>query len=188
LQAGARTLDLEVYVKPVLDFVRAYPQYSILIVFLIAFGECFAFLSWLVPGTFFFVAFGTFAGASNLNLLPLSIAAGVGAASGFYTSYLLGKWLGPTVAHKWPFKDKPEVLARGHAFFEKWGAPGIFIGHFFGPVRAIVALVAGILTMPQVPFHIANLSASALWGFAMFYGTGKAGEMMKTYLGFMGGM
>ncbi|MGL4322950.1 MAG: DedA family protein [Beijerinckiaceae bacterium] len=166
-------------VQPVIDFVRANPQYATVIVFLIAFGECFALLSWLVPGTVFFVAFGTFAGSQNISVLPLSLAAAAGAASGFWTSYLIGRYLGPRAEHSWPFRDNPETLKRGHDFFEKWGAPGIFIGHFFGPVRAIVALVAGIVNMPQIPFHIANIAASTLWGFAMFYGAGEAGKILS---------
>ncbi|WP_342360861.1 DedA family protein [Terrarubrum flagellatum] len=178
-------MDLDSIVQPVINFCRAYPQFAIVIVFLIAFGECFAFISLLIPGTFFFVAFGAFAGAAGLNLLPLSISASIGAAFGFYTSYLLGVWLGPRAEHTWPFRDKPEVLARGHAFFEKWGAPAVFIGHFFGPVRAIVALVAGIAKMPQPPFHLANIAASIVWGFAMLYGTGVVGEMANKYLGFL---
>src|SRR5690349_3641437 len=100
---GRTALDINALVQPVLEFVRAYPQYAIVIVFLISFGECFAFLSWLVPGTVFFVAFGTFAGAANLALIPLSISASIGAALGFYTSYLLGVWLGPRAEHSWPF-------------------------------------------------------------------------------------
>ena len=168
-------------VQPVIGFVRANPQYAAIIVFLIAFGECFALISLLVPGTVFFVAFGAFAGSQNINILPLALAAATGAASGFWTSYLLGQYLGPRAGHHWPFRNNPDTLQRGHDFFEKWGAPGIFIGHFFGPVRAIVALVAGIVNMPQWPFHIANLAASVLWGFAMFYGAGEAGKMLAKW-------
>jgi len=178
-------LDLNSLVQPVLDFIRAHPQYSILIVFLISFGECFAFLSWLVPGTFFFVAFSAFAGAANLPLIPLSLSASVGAALGFYTSYLLGIWLGPRANHVWPFRSRPELLARGHAFFEKWGAPAVFLGHFLGPVRAVIALIAGVAGMPQLPFHIANIAASFAWGFGMLYGVGVLGELANKYLGFL---
>ena len=52
-------------------------------------------------------------------------------------------------------------------------------------MRAIVALVAGIATMPQLPFHIANLLASIVWGFSMLYGAGVAGELANKYLGFL---
>ena len=31
---------------------------------------------------------------------------------------------------------------------KKWGVPGIFIGRFFGPLRAVVPLIAGIFEMP----------------------------------------
>lgn len=167
------------FVQPVLDFVRAHPESATLIVFLIAFGECFAFISFLVPGTLFFVAFGAFAGSQGLSVLPLALAAAAGAATGFWISFLLGQYLGPHAAHHWPFRDNPATLQRGHDFFEKWGAPGIFVGHFFGPVRAVIALVAGMVNMPQLPFHIANVLASLLWGFAMFYGSGEAGKILS---------
>ncbi|MET0605491.1 MAG: DedA family protein [Beijerinckiaceae bacterium] len=180
-----KNVDINSIVQPILEFARTHPEYAIVIVFLISFGECFAFLSWLVPGTVFFVAFGTVAGAANLGLIQLSISAACGAALGFYVSYLLGRYLGPAAHHTWPFRSNPAVLDRGHAFFEKWGAPAIFIGHFFGPVRAIIALIAGIVEMPQAPFHFANIAASTIWGFAMFYGAGKFGELANQYLGFL---
>lgn len=170
---------LDGLVQPVIEFVRAHPEFATVIVFLIAFGECFALISFLVPGTVFFVGFGALAGSQGLSILPLALAAAVGAASGFWTSYLIGQYLGPRAEHHWPFRGNPETLRRGHAFFERWGAPGIFIGHFFGPVRAIIALVAGIVNMPQLPFHIANIAASTLWGFAMFYGSGEAGKILS---------
>jgi membrane protein DedA with SNARE-associated domain len=39
---------------------------------------------------------------------------------------------------------------------ERWGVLSIFIGRFFGPLRAAVPLVAGILEMPYWTFQIAN--------------------------------
>ena len=39
----------------------------------------------------------------------------------------------------------------------------IFFGRFFGPVRAFVPLVAGILQMSRTRFQIANVVSAALW-------------------------
>jgi membrane protein DedA with SNARE-associated domain len=39
-----------------------------------------------------------------------------------------------------------------------------FVGRFFGPLRCIMPLVAGVCEMKQIPFQIANLSSAALWG------------------------
>ena len=57
-------------------------------------------LSWLVPATVFFTAFGAIAGASGLNLVPLSLAAALGAASGFWISYWAGLILGPRAVER----------------------------------------------------------------------------------------
>jgi membrane protein DedA with SNARE-associated domain len=46
---------------------------------------------------------------------------------------------------------------------QKWGIAGIFIGRFFGPLRASVPLVAGIFDMPFWRFQIANFSSAFVW-------------------------
>ena len=46
---------------------------------------------------------------------------------------------------------------------KKWGIPGIFIGRFFGPLRASVPLVAGIFEMPFWRFQVANVTSALLW-------------------------
>ena len=169
--------QLELWMQALVEFMRANQEWAIPIVFLIAFAECVAILSWLVPATVFFTAFGAAAGASGLNLVPLAIAAAAGSGFGFWISYWAGLILGPRVDHHWPFNKNPELLARGHAFFEKWGIASILIGHFFGPLRAVIAIVAGIVQMPFWPFQIANWIASTVWGFALLYGAGRLAEM-----------
>ena len=39
----------------------------------------------------------------------------------------------------------------------------IFIGRFFGPLRASVPLVAGIFRMPYWAFQAANFSSAFVW-------------------------
>ena len=46
---------------------------------------------------------------------------------------------------------------------KKWGVLGIFIGRFFGPLRASVPLVAGIFAMPYWNFQIANFTSAFVW-------------------------
>lgn len=171
-------LQLEQWMQALVVFMRDNQQWALPIVFLVAFAECVAILSWLVPATVFFTAFGAIAGASGLNLIPLAFAASLGAGSGFWVSYWVGLVLGPRVGEYWPIRDNPALLARGHAFFEKWGVVGILIGHFFGPIRAVIALVAGIVRMPFWLFQIANWLASFAWGFGLLYGAGRMAEMV----------
>ncbi len=168
--------QLQLYARDMAEFLRNHQEWAPVFVFLVAFGECTAILSWLVPATLFFTAFGAMAGASGLNMFPIAIAASLGAGFGFWMSYWVGLVIGPNVGNYWPLKSRPEMLAKGHEFFEKWGVVGIFMGHFLGPVRGIIALVAGIVKMPALQFQAANWLASFAWGFLLLYGGGMLGQ------------
>jgi membrane protein DedA with SNARE-associated domain len=63
----------------------------------------------------------------------------------------------------WPLSRHPDFIPRGEAFMKKWGVPGIFIGRFFGPLRASVPLIAGIFEMPFWRFQVANFSSAFVW-------------------------
>ncbi|MBN9443083.1 DedA family protein [Bosea sp. (in: a-proteobacteria)] len=169
---------LEHAMQTLVEFMRVNQEWAIPIVFLVAFCECVAILSWLVPATVFFTTFGAVAGASGLNLVPLALAASLGAGSGFWVSYWAGLILGPRVHDYWPFTKNPQLLDRGHGFFEKWGLASILIGHFFGPLRAVIAIVAGLVAMPAWQFHLANWLASFAWGFGLLYGAGRLAEFV----------
>ncbi|HEU4357064.1 MAG TPA: VTT domain-containing protein, partial [Xanthobacteraceae bacterium] len=69
----------------------------------------------------------------------------------------------PAVAHMWPLSRHPELLPEGETFVKRWGALAIFIGRFFGPLRASVPLVAGIFRMPWLQFQAANFSSAFVW-------------------------
>ena len=63
----------------------------------------------------------------------------------------------------WPLSRYPELLPSGEAFIRKWGVLGIFIGRFFGPLRASVPLAAGIFEMPYWRFQFANFTSAFVW-------------------------
>ena len=50
--------QLELWMQWLVEFMRANQEWALPIVFLVAFAECVAVLSWLVPATVFFTAFG----------------------------------------------------------------------------------------------------------------------------------
>jgi membrane protein DedA with SNARE-associated domain len=109
------------------------------------------------------VGIGVLISSGNLNFWPICVAGAVGAALGDWLSYWVGVKLGPPVAHVWPLSRHPELLPRGEAFVKRWGVLAIFIGRFFGPLRASVPLVAGIFRMPWWPFQLANFSSAFVW-------------------------
>jgi membrane protein DedA with SNARE-associated domain len=54
-------------------------------------------------------------------------------------------------------------VVRGVAFFERWGALAVFVGRFFGPLRAAVPVAAGICRMPWFKFQLANVASAIVW-------------------------
>jgi membrane protein DedA with SNARE-associated domain len=155
--------SLEAHAQHVVEFVRVHEAWAAPVVFALAFGESLAFISLLIPAWAALVGIGVLISSGNLNFWPVWVAGSIGAALGDWLSYWIGVKLGPPVAHMWPLSRHPELLPKGEAFVKRWGVLAIFIGRFFGPLRASVPLVAGIFRMPPWQFQIANFSSAFLW-------------------------
>ena len=156
-------MDFDSLKVAIVEFVRHNDAWAIPVVFLLAFGECLAFVSLLLPATVILFAIGGLLGASGLTLWPVWVAGCVGSALGYSVSYWVGLIYKDRIAGVWPFSAHPEMLPKGRSFFNKYGASGVFVGHFFGPLRAVVPIVAGMCAMRHLHFQLANISASVLW-------------------------
>ena len=156
-------MEIQTIVQQTVDFVRTNRVGRRLVVFALAFGESLAFISLLIPAWGALVAIGALIGPSGINFWPVWIAGSLGAAFGDWISYWIGLKLEYTVAKVWPLSRHPDLIPRGEIFMRKWGIPGIFIGRFFGPLRASVPLIAGIFEMPFWRFQIANFSSAFVW-------------------------
>ncbi len=174
-------MDLEAFSQQVIDFVRANATWAPPIVFALAFGESLAFISLLIPAWGILVAIGALIGSSGVSFWPIWIAAALGAAAGDWLSYWIGLKLEYTVAHRWPLSRHPDLIPRGEVFMKKWGVLGIFIGRFFGPLRASVPLVAGIFEMPYWRFQIANVSSAFVWAAVLL----TLGDIISTVVKFL---
>ncbi len=154
---------MEEYTRAIADFVRDHQVWAAPIVLVLAFGESLEFISLLVPAWGALVAIGAMIGVSDLRFWPLCLAGGIGAALGDWLSYWFGFKYKEQVAQLWPLSRYPEILPRGEAFVRNWGVPSIFIGRFFGPLRASVPLAAGIFEMPYWQFQVANFLSALIW-------------------------
>ena len=176
-----RCMDFEAYVHQVIEFVRQNEVWAAPIVFALAFGESLAFISLLIPAWGALVAIGALIGSSGINFWPVWISGAIGAALGDWLSYWIGLKLEHSVAHIWPLSRHPELIPRGEVFVKKWGMVGIFIGRFFGPLRASVPLVAGIFEMPYWRFQFANFTSALVWA-AVLLTLGDVGSRIVQWL------
>jgi membrane protein DedA with SNARE-associated domain len=159
-------MTIQTIVETVVSFVRDHEGWTAPVAFLVAFGESFCFLSLLWPGTAILAGVAALLAASGVEahvLGPAIVAAGVGGSLGYAASYWIGLYFKDSVHKIWPFSTRPQLIGHGQEFFEKYGAFGVFLGHFFGPVRAVIPVVAGMFVMRQVPFQIANVASAFIW-------------------------
>ncbi|RDH85423.1 MAG: phosphoesterase PA-phosphatase [endosymbiont of Escarpia spicata] len=132
-------------------------------VFLVAFSESVAVVGLLVPGVVMMFGFGALVATGTLAFWPVFWWAVGGAIAGDGLSFWLGRHYKDRLHNLWPFSRHPETLQRGTEFFRKYGGKSVAIGRFFGPVRAIIPLVAGMLEMSAWRFFFANSLSALIW-------------------------
>ena len=162
-----------------LAFIKAHPDWAALIIGLVSFGESFVFLSLLFPGTAILIGSGVLVEAGILDPLAPALAGIVGAILGDAISFWLGQKFGPQISNMWPFRHHPQRLESGIVFFERYGTASVFIGRFFGPLRAVIPLAAGILHMPTRRFYVANVLSAIIWAPVLIF----SGDLLAHSLG-----
>ncbi len=151
--------------QEIVGFVRGHEAWAAPVCFALAFGESLAFVSFVLPATLVLVAVGGLVGQGGLAFLPVFVSAAFGAALGDWLSFWLGRHFEDRVAALWPLSRHPEMLARARDYVDRWGAAGVFLGRFLGPLRATVPLIAGLAAMPALPFQAANWASAIVWSF-----------------------
>src|SRR5258708_25542647 len=112
---------MEDLVQPSIDFIAANAHWAAAIMFITAFGESFAFVSLLFPGTSLLIAAGALMAAGTLPYGPVIVGAVVGAVLGDTVSYWLGRRYGGGLARIWPFSLHPQPPPGGIAVFDRPG-------------------------------------------------------------------
>lgn len=170
-------MNVQDFVDAIVAFVRANEGWAGPVAFLVAFLESFCFLSILWPGTAILIGISALLAKSGVEMSimgPAIIWAAVGGSLGYAVSYWIGLYYKDGIREIWPFNRNPAMVERGQEFFQKWGAIGVFFGHFFGPVRAVIPVVAGMYAVPQWQFQLANVTSAFIWA---------AGIIAPTYFG-----
>ena len=158
---------MDALISETVRFISQHSAWTFPIMFVTAFGESFVFVSLIFPGTTIMIAAGLLVPSGTVHLFPLLSGAILGAVLGDSISYWLGLRFGPNIKLVWPFSRNPSLLTSGEALFRRFGGASVFIGRFFGPFRAAVPLVAGIMRMPSLQFWIANVASALIWAPAL---------------------
>lgn len=158
---------MEQLTQTIVAFVEANGRGAPFIIGALAFGESLAIVSLFIPATMILLALGALTAAAGLDFWSVWIGAAIGASLGDMVSYALGFRFKHRALTIWPLTRYPDMISRGKRFVLRYGAWGLFAGRFFGPVRAVAPLIAGVFAMPFVLFQAVTLASAMVWAFAM---------------------
>src|SRR5574339_1009192 len=105
-------------------------------------------------------------GLKAIDPWAVSAAAVAGAILGDGISYRLGRRYQQQICAMWPIRDHPDLMMRGQAYCAAHGGKSVFLGRFFGPLRAIVPIIAGMSKMPAGRFFAMNVLSAFVWAAA----------------------
>lgn len=174
---------MEDLVQPTLDLISANAGWAFPVMFITSFGESFAFVSLLFPGTSILIVAGMLISAGSLPYWPVVVGAVVGAVLGDTVSFWLGQRYGSGIGRLWPFARNTELLPSGIRFFRRHGGKSVFIGRFFGPLRAVIPLAAGIMQMPRGRFWFANITSAIVWAPMLLFVGDAVGDVGDHLIG-----
>ena len=144
-------------------WLHTHPNHTIFITFLVAFAESLAIIGTLIPGSVTMTAIGILAGSGVMRIDLTFFAAILGAVAGDGASYALGAKFSDRITQIWPFRRYPRWITYGKAYFAKHGGNSVLIGRFFGPLRSIIPMIAGMLHMSRWHFFFANIISGIGW-------------------------
>jgi membrane protein DedA with SNARE-associated domain len=154
------------HIQPYLDYFSAHPEWALIIIFLIAFGEALLIIGLFVPSTVALVGAGILVGSGHLGFWPVFWATAIGAIAGDQVSYWAGRMYGDRLKALWPLNKYPVLMARGEDFVRDHGGKSIALGRFVPGVKAVVPGIVGMLGMNQLYFLIVNVLSGLVWTIA----------------------
>lgn len=149
--------------QPLLHYLYQYPHRGGLITFFMAFLESLAVVGSIIPGSLTMTAIGMLIGTGVLPIVATLVWAIVGAMAGDYLSYWVGARYQNHLKELWPLRRYQHWLEAGEQFLHHHGGKSIIIGRFFGPMRSMIPMIAGMLKMKRSHFIVAMIPSAALW-------------------------
>jgi membrane protein DedA with SNARE-associated domain len=154
---------MSAYLQQLLEWIALNPLWAGIVIFVIAMIESLAIIGALVPGVIMLFGAGALIGNGTLGFWSSFCWAVAGAILGDNLSYWLGRHYEQRMAGSRWFALHPAQLDKALRFVERHGGMSVAFGRFFGPLRAIVPLAAGLLHMAPSHFLIANVLSALVW-------------------------
>lgn len=154
---------MDSFIHALADLISRHDAWAALVLGVITFLESLVLMGAFVPATALMVMAGGLVAAGVLEPLPVLFACMLGAVLGDSVSFAIGRRLGPGALRHPLFRKQRRGVARTRLFMRRYGVASIFVGRFFGPLRAFVPVMAGMLGMGQRTFQVANIASAAVW-------------------------
>lgn len=151
----------------ILDWISRHPLAAGAVIFLIAFCDALLFLGVAVPATPLLFAVGTMVGLGHIDPWYAVACATAGAFCGDGVSYVAGRRYGHSLQTRWPFKNNPQWLERGHHTFRRHGMKSLVIGRFVGAIRPFIPAIAGMVGMSSRKYVAATALGAVVWALAL---------------------
>jgi membrane protein DedA with SNARE-associated domain len=151
------------WTQELMNWLNAHPGWGVSIVFLVSFLESLVLIGILLPGIVILFGVGALIGLGLLEIIPVWIAASVGAFLGDTLSFYLGHHFRGHLLEIWPFSRYPKLMERGTRFFHAHGSKSVVAGRFIGPLRPIIPSVAGMMGMKPSKFLAVDIPTCISW-------------------------
>jgi membrane protein DedA with SNARE-associated domain len=145
------------------DFIARHHLWSAPVLGAITLLESLVVVGAFVPATALMVLAGGLIATGAIDGVPVVLWCVAGAIIGDAISFALGRRMGPAALRGAAFKKHRRQVARTRLFVRRYGMVAIFIGRFFGPLRAFVPVVAGMFRMRKRAFQTANAVSAVFW-------------------------
>ncbi len=149
-------------------WLEGNPNYVVWVLFIVVFVESLVVIGVFSPGIAIMVTTSTLIASGTVSFWPVYLAAVLAGTLGDLVSFWLGRYFKDPIRNWQPIKKQQKMLQKGEYFFSHWGALSIAIGRFFGPLRAILPLIAGMMRMPIGLFMLVNVGSAIVWAAVYF--------------------
>jgi membrane protein DedA with SNARE-associated domain len=158
---------MNTFLQTAADFIGRHHEWAALILGVTTFLESLVLIGAFVPATALMLLAGGLVATGVLDPFAVLFACVVGAVLGDAVSFYVGRRLGGRALRHPVFARYRRAIARTRLVCRRYGMVSIFVGRFFGPLRAFAPLIAGMFRMRRRTFQTANVVSALIWVPAM---------------------